>query len=165
MLFSPLEQTHSDLVVCDSGRVAVAFQDRSRRQSCLQHFGKQWCTYNTAWLLHGSYHAKLLLSRRTFCVHPFNHAQIYNVTSFQATYVGCMCWCNLPPVLLAEWLIFLRATAITRVWNGYRNESQHRKLTPEKKILPPLVPGLKPATFRSRVQRSTAELSPLSVTK
>ena len=33
----------------------------------------------------------------------------------------------------------LRATAVTRGWNGYRNKSQHRKLTLEKKILPPLL--------------------------
>ena len=31
---------------------------------------------------------------------------------------------------------FLRATVVTRGWNGYRNKSQHRKLTLEKKILP-----------------------------
>ena len=44
----------------------------------------------------------------------------------------------------------LRATAVTRGWNGYRNKSQHRKL----KIIPPLLRGLDPATFRSRVRRS-----------
>ena len=48
----------------------------------------------------------------------------------------------------------LRATAVTRGWNGYRNKSQHRKLTLEKKILPPLLQGFEPATFRSRVRRS-----------
>ena len=31
----------------------------------------------------------------------------------------------------------LRATVVTRGWNGYRNKSQHRKSTLEKKILPP----------------------------
>ena len=31
----------------------------------------------------------------------------------------------------------LRATAVTRWWNGYRNKIQHRKLTPEKKNPPP----------------------------
>ena len=36
----------------------------------------------------------------------------------------------------------LRATAVTRGWDGYRNKSQHRKLTLEKKILPPLHPYL-----------------------
>ena len=48
----------------------------------------------------------------------------------------------------------LRATAVTRGWNGYRNKSQHRKLTLEKKILPPPQQGFEPATFRSRVRRS-----------
>ena len=28
----------------------------------------------------------------------------------------------------------LNFTAVTRAWNGYRNKSQHTKLTPEKKI-------------------------------
>ena len=32
---------------------------------------------------------------------------------------------------------FLRATVVTRGWNGYRNKRQHRKSTLEKKILPP----------------------------
>ena len=41
----------------------------------------------------------------------------------------------------------LRAAAVTRGWNGYRNKSQHRKLTLEKKTLPPLLQGLEPATF------------------
>ena len=56
---------------------------------------------------------------------------------------------------------FLRAIALTLGWNGYRNNSQHRKLTVKKKIPPPLLPGLEPETFRSRVRRSTVELSPL----
>ena len=48
----------------------------------------------------------------------------------------------------------LRATVVTRGWNGYRNKSQHRKSTPEKKILPPFQQGFEPATFQSRVRRS-----------
>ena len=48
----------------------------------------------------------------------------------------------------------LRAAAVTRGWNGYQNKSQHRKLTLEKKILQPLLPGFEPATFQSRVRRS-----------
>ena len=48
----------------------------------------------------------------------------------------------------------LRATAVTRGWNGYRNKSQHRKSTLEKKILPPFQQGFEPATFHSRVRRS-----------
>ena len=45
----------------------------------------------------------------------------------------------------------LRATAVTQGWNGYRNKSQHRRLTMEKKIISPLLPGLEPGTFQSRV--------------
>ena len=45
----------------------------------------------------------------------------------------------------------LRASAVIRGWNGYRNKSQHRKLTLEKKIL---LPGLKPGTFWSQVWHS-----------
>ena len=50
--------------------------------------------------------------------------------------------------------IFLRATVVTRGWNRYRNKSQHRKSTLEKKILPPFQQGFKPATFQSRVRCS-----------
>ena len=39
-------------------------------------------------------------------------------------------------------------------WNGYRNKSQHRKSTLEKKILPPFQQGFEPATFQSRVRCS-----------
>ena len=49
---------------------------------------------------------------------------------------------------------FLRATAVTRGWNGYWNKSQHRKSTLEKKILPPFQQGFEPATFQSRVRCS-----------
>ena len=49
---------------------------------------------------------------------------------------------------------FLRATAVTRGWNGYRNKSQHRKSTLKKKILPPFQQGFEPATFQSRVRCS-----------
>ena len=48
----------------------------------------------------------------------------------------------------------LRATVVTRGRNGYRNNSQHRKLTLEKKILSPLLHGFEPATFQSRGRRS-----------
>ena len=43
---------------------------------------------------------------------------------------------------------------VTRGWNGYRNKSQHRKSTLEKKILPPFQQGFEPATFQSRVRCS-----------
>ena len=40
-----------------------------------------------------------------------------------------------------------RATVVTWGWNGYRNKSQYRKLTLEKKILPLHLQGFKPTTF------------------
>ena len=40
------------------------------------------------------------------------------------------------------------------------NKSQHTKLTLEKKILPPLLPGFELATFGSRVRRSNQQAIP-----
>ena len=40
------------------------------------------------------------------------------------------------------------------------NKSQYTKLTLEKKILPPLLPGLELETFRSRVRRSYQQAIP-----
>ena len=60
----------------------------------------------------------------------------------------------------------LRATAVTQGWSGYRNKSQHKKLTLEKKIIPPFMPELEPWTFRSRVRRSNhwaIHASPLTI--
>jgi len=57
----------------------------------------------------------------------------------------------------------LRATEVTRGWNGYRNKCLHRKSTLEKKILPPLQQGFEPTTFQSRVRRSNHWAIPLSV--
>ena len=54
----------------------------------------------------------------------------------------------------------LRATVVTRGVQRALNKSQHTKLTLEKKILPPLLPGFELATFRSRVQRSYQQAIP-----
>ena len=43
------------------------------------------------------------------------------------------------------------------------SKSQHTKLTLEKKILPPLLPGFELANFRSRVRRFNKKLSRLSM--
>ena len=48
----------------------------------------------------------------------------------------------------------LRATAVTRGWNG------HTKLTLEKKSLPPFLPGFELATFRSGARRSNQQAIP-----
>ena len=53
----------------------------------------------------------------------------------------------------------LLATAVTQGVERTPNKSQYTKLTLEKKILPPLLPGFELATFRSRIHRSTDKLS------
>ena len=73
------------------------------------------------------------VSAQVLCT-SFNHAPVYRVTSFKAVICHLHFWQTDRDLL--------RATAVTRGWNGYRNKSQHRKLT------------LEPGTFRSRVQRS-----------
>ena len=45
------------------------------------------------------------------------------------------------------------------------NKSQHTKLTLEKKIFPPLLPGFELATFRSRVRRSNQQAIPAPLGK
>ena len=73
--------------------------------------------------------------------------------SIKSTYVRCLAvTCHLH--FWQNDRELLRATAVTRGWNEYRNKSQHRKSTPEKKILPSLLQGFEPATFQSRVRRS-----------
>jgi len=89
-----------------------------------------------------------------FCVH---HTTMHRVTSCKATYVRCMpVYCLAVTCHLHFWQTdrnHMRATAVTRGCNGYRNKSHHRKLTLEKKILSPLPRGFEPATFGSRVGR------------
>ena len=99
---------------------------------------------------HGWCHKKLLPSRRVLCT-QHNHVPSHFMQShIRKVYAYLAVTCH-----LRFWQNdrgHLRATAVTRGWNGYRNKSQHRKLTLEKKIIPLLQQGFEPATFRSRVQ-------------
>ena len=88
-----------------------------------------------------------------FCVH---HTTMHLVTSCKATYVRCI-QCLAVTCNLHFWqndLGLLCATAVTQGWNGYPNKSQHRKLTLEKKIHPPLLQGFEPTTFWSWIRYS-----------
>ena len=108
---------------------------------------------------HGWCHMKLLPSRRVLCT-PYNHAPCH----FKQSHIRKVYACLAVTCHLHFWRNgrgLLRATAVTRGWNGYRNKSQHRKLTLEKKILPPLLQGFEPATFRYESGALTTELSPL----
>ena len=97
----------------------------------------------------------MLPFRRKFCVHYSTMHQLQG--HFIQNHIGSVYVCLAVTCHLHFWQNdrdLLRATAVTRGWNGYRNKSQNRKLTLEKKILQPLQPGLEPGTFRSRVRRS-----------
>ena len=84
---------------------------------------------------------------------PYNHAPCHFMQSHIHKVYACLAvTCHLH--LWQNNRGLLRATAVTRGWNGYRNKSQHRKLTLEKKILPPLQQGFEPMTFWSWVRCS-----------
>ena len=104
---------------------------------------------------HGWCHKNLLpesQSRRVLCT-PYNHAPCHFMQSHIRKVYACLAvTCHL--CFWQDDRGLLRATVVTRGWNGYRNKSQHRKLTLEKKILPPPQQGFEPATFRSRVRSS-----------
>ena len=102
-----------------------------------------------AWLVPQESAARESQSWRVLCT-PYNHAPCHFMQSHIRKVYACLAvTCHLRFWQNDRGL--LRATAVTRGWNGYRNKSQHRKLTLEKKILPPLQQGFEPATFRSRV--------------
>ena len=67
--------------------------------------------------------------------------------------------CNLPPALLAAWpevfYMSLRKHGVEQI----PNKGQHRKLTPEKKILPWLLLGFELTNFSSQARRSTNAMS------
>ena len=105
-----------------------------------------------AWLVPQESAARESQSRRVLCT-PYNHAPCHFMQSHIRKVYACLAvTCHLRFWQKDRGL--LRATTVTRGWNGYRNKSQHRKLTLEKKILPPLQQGFEPATFRSRVRCS-----------
>ena len=92
------------------------------------------------------------VSAQVLCT-PYNHAPCHFMQSHIRKVYECLAViCHLHFWQNDRGL--LRATAVTRGWNGYRNKSQHRKSTIEKKILPPLLQRFEPATFQSRVRRS-----------
>ena len=90
-------------------------------------------------------------SAQVLCT-PYNHAPC----PFMQSYICKVYACLTVTCHMHFWQNdrdLLRATAVTRGWNGYRNESQHRKLTLvlENKILLLLLQGFEPTTFQSQV--------------
>ena len=100
-------------------------------------------------------------SRHVLCT-PYNHAPCH----FMQSYIRKVYACLAVTCHLRFWQDdrgLLRATAVIRGWNRYQNKTQHRKLTLEKKILPPPQQGFEPTTFNHESGALTTELSPLPI--
>ena len=101
---------------------------------------------------HGWCHMKLLPSQRILCTQynyapwHFMHSHIRKVHAYLAVTCHLHFWQHGQDLLCAA--------AVTQGWNRYRNKSQRRKLTLEKKILLPLLQGFKPTTFLSWAQHA-----------
>ena len=143
--FSALEQTPSALVTCDSKWAASFYSmllTTSTEAVYLQHCSVvTWLVlHETADILaHSMYTIRL-------CVH---HIMSLHANLMRRVPACLVVTCHLhfrqnDPDLV-------RATVVTRGWNGYQAKSQHRELLPEKKILLPLLPKLEPMTFPSWV--------------
>ena len=97
-------------------------------------------------------HETAAVSAQVLCT-PYNHAPCHFMQSHVCKVYACLAvTCHRH--FWQHDRDLLRATAVTQGWNGYRNKSQHRKSTLEKKILPPLLQGFEPATFQSWVRCS-----------
>ena len=82
-----------------------------------------------AWLVP---HETAAVSAQVLCT-PYNHAPCH----FMQSHIHKVYACLAVTCHLHFWQNdrdLLRATAVTRGWNGYRNKSQHRKSTLEKKM-------------------------------
>ena len=106
-------------------------------------------------------HETAAVSAQVLCT-PYNHAPCHFMQSHMRKVYACLAvTCHLH--FWQNDRDLLRAAAVTREWNGYRNKSHHRKSTLEKTIFPPLQQGFEPATFQSRVRSSNHWAIPLSV--
>ena len=106
------------------------------------------CCLTVKWLVP---HETAAILAHVLCT-PYSHTPVYSVTLFEATYICSMHVCLIVPCHLHFWQDdqdLLCATAVMWGWNGYRNKSQHRKLTLEKKILLLLLPGQSPFDHES----------------
>ena len=112
---------------------------------------------------HGCPHETAAVSAQVLCT-PYNHAPCHFIRSHIRKVYTCLAvTCHLH--FWQNDRDLLRATAVTRGWNGYRNKNQHRKSTLEKKILPLLLQGSNPRPFNHESGALTTELSPPPVTR
>ena len=110
----------------------------------------KWCTDSAVCLQHGCMvpgETAAVSARSVHTVQPCTMSRRFMQSHIRKVHACLAATCH-----LRFWQNdrdFLRAAAVRRGWNGYRNKSQHRKLTMENKNIPPLLSGLEPATFRS----------------
>ena len=175
ILFRSLLSHAGQLSCCDVTEVAwpktgfSAADDADARSVCLFSFksillrpsGKCQSIKRTVCMLnwHGWCHMKLLPSRRVLCT-PYNHAPCHFMQSHMRKLHACLAvicdlhfWQNDRDIL--------RATVVTRGWNSYRNKSQHKMFTLEKKILRRPCRDSNPRPFHHESRVLTTELSPL----
>ena len=100
------------------------------------------------------------VSAQVLCT-PYNHAPCHFMQSHICKVYACLAvtchsdfWQNDRDLL--------RATAVTRGWNGYRNDSQHRKLTLEKKNSKFFRHSCRDSNLRPFSQESSALITELS---
>ena len=126
----------------------------------------KWCTYIAVWLLHGWCHMKLLPSRRRFCVY---HTTMHHIISLYAkphnlrrVHACFAVTCHL--LFWQNYRDLLRATAVTRGWNGYRNKEPVQKVDPgEENISRRSCRDSNPRPFDHESSALTTELSPCSL--
>ena len=107
---------------------------------------------------HGWCHMNLLPSRRILCP-PYNHAPCHFMQSHICKVYACLAvTCH--QHFWQDDRDLLRATAVTRGWNGYWNRSQHRKLTLEKNFFCRSRRDSNPRPFNHESSALTIELSP-----
>ena len=110
---------------------------------------------------HGWCHMKLLPSRRVLCA-PYNLAPCH----FMQSHIRKVHACLAVTCHLHFWqndLDILRAPAVTRGWNGYRNKSQHKKGPWRRKFSRRSCKDSNPRPFNHESGALTTELFPLPV--
>ena len=115
--------------------------------SAFFEYPPKWCTYS-AGMAGATWNCSCLCASSVYTIQPCHIMQSHICKVYACLAVTCHLhfWQNDRDLL--------RATAVTQGWNGYQNKSQHRKLTLEKKILPPFLWGFKAVIFQSWVWRS-----------
>ena len=108
-----------------------------------------------AWLVP---HKTAAVSAQVLCT-PYNHAPCHFMQSHMRKVYACLAvTCHLH--FWQNNRDLLRATMVTRGWNGYRNKSQHRKSTLEKKFSRRSCRDSNPRHFDHESGALTTELSP-----